>query len=274
MAKPTGLRNLFRLRTIFLGMLVAGVVAAHAQEPPHAPDRTREFTNAILKADWTELEPGLLVLNNWSDGVKLIAIRIADSRFALSVAAQADPKGEFVDTIGKRTEAVIAVNGGFFGASEKDGALFPVGLLRVADHNHGQEWGSIGGYLAMRSDRTEIRPTRFGSPDSPFVIQSKPVLIEPGGVWAMNTNNGQFRPRTLVCRRNGETLIVVAHGLGLSLFEAGWLLRAPEIGGAFACDSAMALDGGGSTQLWVAGHDEFTVIGATRVHNALIVQRK
>jgi hypothetical protein len=274
MALPTGLRKLLRLRTIFLGIFAAGIVLSHAEEVPEAPARAREFAGAILNAGWKDLEPGLSVLNASATGVVLVAFRISDAKFSLAVAAQSDPKGEYVDAIGKRSGAVIAVNGGFFGESEKDGALFPVGLLRLANHNHGQEWGSVGGYLAMRPDRTEIRPTRLGSPDYPYVIQSKPVLIEPGGVWAMNTDNGLSRPRTLVCRRDGETVVVVAHGLGLSLFEAGWLLREPSIGGAFSCDSALALDGGGSTQLWVDGHSEFAVNGETRIHNALIVQRK
>jgi exopolysaccharide biosynthesis protein len=51
-------------------------------------------------------------------------------------------------------------------------------------------------------------------------------------------------------------------------------MRDPAQGGAFSCDSALALDGGGSTQLWVAGREDLAIAGETRVHNALIVQRK
>ncbi len=281
MATPTWLtaKRHFRARLracfaiAFLAAAAAPVGLA-AQETDVAPLRTSEFAAAVREAAWQELEPGLWVLKAQADAATLTAFRIADANFSLEVAAQAELKGEFVEAIGARAGAVIAVNGGFFGESENNGALYPVGLLRVARRNLGQEWQNIGGYLAMAFDRTEIRPTRLGSPNSPFVIQSKPVLIEPGGVWAMNTNNGLARPRTLVCRRNGETLIVLAHGIGLSLFEAGWLMRGPDLGGAFACDSALALDGGGSTQLWVAGREDLAIAGETRVHNALIVRRK
>ena len=69
-------------------------------------------------------------------------------------------------------------------------------------------------------------------------------------------------------------LIVLVSGQGLSLFEAGWLLRGENWGGWFDCDSAIALDGGGSTQLYVADHPEMTIEGATPVQNALVVKRK
>ena len=60
----------------------------------------------------------------------------------------------------------------------------------------------------------------------------------------------------------------------LSLYEAGWALRGEEWGGWFDCDSAIALDGGGSTQLYVEQHSKFTVLGDTPVHNAFVVKRK
>lgn len=119
-------------------------------------------------------------------------------------------------------------------------------------------------------------PSREDVPDSPAtILQSKPLMIEPGGKWAMNTNQALWRPRTLLCTvKNGEAVLLVLSGSGMSLYEAGWLMRKPEEGGYFACDAAIALDGGGSTQLWVEDREDLWVEGETAVHNALLVKRR
>ena len=51
-------------------------------------------------------------------------------------------------------------------------------------------------------------------------------------------------------------------------------MREPEMGGFFNCDSAIAMDGGGSTQIWVKGRPDLSYAGNTPVHNAVVIQRR
>ncbi|MFZ1815283.1 MAG: phosphodiester glycosidase family protein [Rhizobiaceae bacterium] len=261
-----------------ISILFAGLAfLASAQAQEGVPEHTKLAVEALASAQTVEILPGLsLTSARASDGVRLHVWRFSPRLFRLDVVQQEEPDGERVNLLGERAGAVLAVNGGFFGEREPGKGLFPVGLLRIGGKDRSKAWASEGGYLIPGDAETDIPallPSRLRPPQgASTVLQSKPMLIEPGGVWAMNTNSHLPRPRTLVCALQGsETLIAVISGVGLSLFEAGWLLRAPEAGGLFGCDSALAMDGGGSTQMWVEGHPDLTVDGETPVQNALVL---
>jgi hypothetical protein len=272
---PPQVPNLVVLAYIaaFVMLFGAGPVAAQELAPP----RTVEAREALAAGPWRDIEDGLAVLQAITPGgATLTAFRIAPERFAFAFATQAQAKGERVDVFGPREGAAIAVNGGFFAEQQASGALFPVGLLRLAGKQLSAPWRATGGYLLLADGVPSIRPAATPPPSSVAdVLQSKPLLIEPGGKWAMNSNQGLMRQRTVVClTAKREAILLIVAGAGLSLFEAGWLMRGAEVGGFFACDSALALDGGGSTQLWVAGSRELALRGETPVHNALIVRRR
>ncbi len=248
-----------------------------SQETPEIPMRTAELAFAIAGARFEEIEPGLSVLTARSRlGTALYVFRIDQRRFRFAVAVQDNPDGERVDAFAQRSDAILAVNGGFFGEKEFRKGLYPVGLLRIAGKNLSDNWKATGGYLLFHSDRLEIAASAPKPPSAPeMILQSKPLMIEPGGRWSMNTNQEIVRPRTVLCTlADGTALLFVVSGSGLSLFEAGWLLRSKEDGGVFACDAALAMDGGGSTQLHVAGRDDLAVVGETAVQNALLLLRR
>jgi len=258
---------------ILVALMFGGPAAAQELAPP----RTAEARQALAASPWRKLEDGLSLLQATTQGgATLTALRIAPDRFAFAIATQAQAKGERVDVFGPREGAVIAVNGGFFAEQQASGALFPVGLLRLAGKQMSSAWRATGGYLVLADGVPSIRPAATPPPsNTPDVLQSKPLLIEPGGKWAMNSNQGLMRQRTVIClTKDGEATLLLVTGAGMSLFEAGWLMRGAEVGGFFSCDSALALDGGGSTQLWVAGNRELALRGETPVHNALVVLRR
>ena len=253
-------------------------MATLAQESDPAPERTLDVREALAALPWQVLEDGLELKEIVSQrGIRIRAFRISLKHFDLGIVLANNAMGERANEIGERSEAVLAVNGGFFGETETERKLYPVGYLRLEGKVHAAPWQTSGGYLSINKDRVSIRPSIEGPgiEGAGDAIQSKPLLIEPGGKWAMNTNQGHLRPRSLLCvLANGEVVVVVVRGAGMSLYEVGWLMRAPETGGYFGCDAALALDGGGSTQLWVAGHDDLSFRGETPVHNALIVHRR
>ena len=262
---------------VVLAIMLSPAGTVHAQETDEAPQRTSVVREALESAAWEETEEGYFLIQARSEsGQSIIAFRIPPDHFTFAITVQSEPKGERVEDFGDRTGALVAINGGFFGEEQKSGNLFPVGLLRVGGRNFSQAWDRAGGIATIEDGRVKLSASSAGVPErAENVLQSKPMLIEPGGKWAMNTNQGHLRPRSLLCvLANGEVVVVVVRGAGMSLYEVGWLMRAPETGGYFGCDAALALDGGGSTQLWVAGHDDLSFRGETPVHNALILRRR
>ena len=216
------------------------------------PARTLETVKELKAASWQELEPGLRVLRiSPRAGQVVTAFGISPERFVFSIALQNRPEGERVSSAGERTGAVIAVNAGFFGINEA-GSLFPVGYMRHGGKRLSKGWTNAGGFISFRNGTLELTPVRSGTPKGNFdVLQSKPLMIEPGKRWAMRTNRENVKYRTILCTKEiGEILIAVISRGGMSLFEAGWLMRSPDVGGFFDCSSAIALDGGRSTQMW------------------------
>jgi exopolysaccharide biosynthesis protein len=248
-------------------------VSAFTQEV--TPIRTGLARDALQAVEWRMLEPGLAVKRAENSGIRLTVLSIDLTRYHLSIAVQNNPDGERAESFGKRHDATIAMNGGFFGEKQAGKNLFPVGLLRISGKNISTPWRFDGGYLVLGRE-VKIFPTMQGLPDGRFadVVQSKPVLIETGGKWAMNTNRQNLRRRTIICLPDDDSLVVaMITGTGMSLYEAGWLMRKPVEGGLFGCDSAIALDGGGSTQLWLRNYPQFEIRGETPVHNALLIKR-
>jgi exopolysaccharide biosynthesis protein len=254
--------------------LVAGIgrpVLANADSiPPRALLVSKHLQNVSFK----EVLPGITAIKTIvSNGIALIALRIKPSIFRFSVTKQFNPEGNWVEEMGKEQNANIAFNGGFFKISKKSHKI-PVGLLVIEDTKYSSAWKKSGGYLVFRDGNISILQTAGNPvPQADRVLQSKPVLIEPGGTWAMNTNRAIPKKRTLVCiDGEGDFIVVVIVDGGLSLFEAGWLMRGKDVGGFFNCDSAIALDGGRSTQIWVKDRPDLSFGGGTTVQNAVIIQ--
>lgn len=241
-----------------------------SQRPPHAG----EVVGALERAQWETFDDGLRVIEvDTALGTRLTGISIDLERYRFGIIPQKGDEGERVSSVLRRTDARLAINGGFFSVGN-DGKLRSVGMLILEGRAQSAAWPTSGGFLALDHGG---KPAISLSPDGPpmwahTAVQSRPVLIEPGGLWAMNTNSSEPARRTLFCLLSDNTaLIVIVHGNGLSLFEAGWVLRGRPWGGFFGCDSAIALDGGGSTQLAVRDHENLTVTGLTRVHNIVAV---
>lgn len=261
-------------RWLLLCALVLAPLLALAEE---VPPRTADMAQALAGEQWSQLAPGLdFIRADSKSGTRVTAFEVSANDFSIRIAVQADPDGERVDAFGGRDDALLAINGGFFGEKEPGKGLYPVGLLRAGERNLSAAWTKAGGYLAISADGFDLRPTGAGVPDGfEQLLQSKPMLIEPGGKWAMNTNSQLQRWRSLLCLKpDGNLVIALVAGFGLSLFEAGWLMRGTQEGGYFGCDSALALDGGGSSQLWVRDRSDLSARGETPVHNAVVVVSK
>ena len=241
-----------------------------------SPAKTSKVVTSLNASSWQQLESGLQVIRAMTEeGIVMTAFKISPDEFTFSIALQNDKTGSRVKEIGEQEGAVIATNAGFFAITETS-TLYPIGYLRLGGKVHSKGWPSAGGAIAFKSKGLQFSPSHIGLPAGDFdVIQSKPMLIEPGGNWAMGSNAGSAKPRTLLCAlKDGNIILATITRVGLTLFEAGWVMRAPGDGGYFGCDAALAFDGGRSTQVWYSGDEKYSSGGISPVHNFFIVRQK
>ncbi|MGB7286141.1 MAG: phosphodiester glycosidase family protein [Salaquimonas sp.] len=277
MQKYTKEFGIYLLPLIAMGVAWVLSSQVHAQDAANRPARAAEAANALKMTKWREIEDGLSVITaSTALGTKLTALKISSEMFRFSVEVQNQPSGERASSVLERTGATIVVNGGFFGL-RADGSLYPVGQLVDDGAVLSSPWNSQGGFLSVDGKgEAKIIVSQNGLPSTSIdAIQSRPVLIEPGRKWAMRTNGLELERRTMLCElQDGDYILFTVSGGGLTLYEAGWLFRGPEWGGFFDCDSAIAMDGGGSTQLSIRGQSEFDITALTPVHNFLAISRR
>ncbi len=242
----------------------------------NTPPEVKPVLSALAQARWQNLEEGLDVMKVITpDGLVLAAYKISPDNFSFSVAVQSEDQGARAREIGEREGAVLVTNAGFF-AVNGSGGLYPIGYLRVDDEVLSKGWADAGGTITFGDRSISLLPTEDGIPQHEFdVLQSRPMLIEPGGNWAMGSNAGPVKFRTLLCTlSDGEVILATITRVGLTLFEAGWLLRETDQGGFFGCDAAIALDGGRSTQVWHSGEPQYSFDGFTPVYSFLVVRQR
>ena len=258
-------------------MFISGVTKPEARaQNSTIPIRTELMVEALRASQWQDLGAGVEVIRGIAPGGLIITgFKIDPQKFQFSLIASKDAAGMRAHEIGGKTGAALVINAGFFSETD-EGRQSPVGYLRLNDQVLSGPWLKMGGYLITQEDGIHLSPSSDGVPAGIVdALQSKPMLIEPGGVWAMNTNLGNLKRRTIVCKMaSGAVVLALITRSGASLYEAGWIMRDEKQGGFFGCDSALAMDGGGSTQVWVKDVPEYSFPGITKVHNFLILKRR
>lgn len=248
-----------------------------AQDANYRPARATEAANALFSSQWKALEEGVSVIQaSTALGTRITALKLSQGKVRFSIEQQDNSKGERAGSVLNRTNAFIVINGGFFG-ERVEGDLYPVGKLIDDGNILSAPWIGQGGYLAIDgSGNIQIFSSQSLIPEDVVeAVQSRPVLMEPGRRWAMNSNGNEPDRRTLLCKlANGDIVLMLVTGGGLTLFEAGWLFRSPAWGGFFDCDSAIALDGGSSTQMSITGYGDLDISGLTAVQNFLVITKK
>jgi uncharacterized protein YigE (DUF2233 family) len=103
-------------------------------------------------------------------------------------------------------------------------------------------------------------------------LQVGPILVDPGGKFAMKQNDYQRLNRSAICLTKDDVVIVTLFG-GISLYDFAELFASSPKDGGFGCDSALNLDGGPSTQVSFSdGSASFEQVGRWRISNAIVIQ--
>ena len=209
-------------------------------------------------ADWQQVAPGIEYQHTVCDGLDAHVARVDLTWTHLRVIATAeDERGLTVSAFAARTGAIVAINGDYF-----DLDLRPIGLAMGAGHVWAeaiesirrQEVVGVGDQRVAIFSRLE--PLRTPEAWMTGAVSGWPMIVEDCEPVASLPGSDHFthapHPRTAVgLSADGQQLyFVVADGRregvpGLTLPELARFMT--ELG---AC-TALNLDGGGSSAMWV-----------------------
>ena len=148
--------------------------------------------------------------------------------------------------------AIVGINGGYFDEHEK-----PIGLRRIANHDRSPAWsGGKGGVVAFEGSRAYVGPRGLLPFEAASTVQCHPLLVEPGGLSGILSDDGRRAARTTVCDTGDGAIHFVLFFAGAqdgpTLRETAETLRTPRSEGGFGCKTALNLDGGPSTGVFYA----------------------
>ncbi len=264
---------------LFSGMLL--VLACNAPlftpwptpTPTNTPTPTATSTPIIpptptpLPADtgWQTVQPGIEVRSlNVAVGtnVERVTVTRLDPTAVVFRVLYAPGAPALISAWAQQTGAVLVVNGGYFTEEQI------VTGLTISNHERfGTPYGDFAGMFAVtETGEASVRWLRAWpyDPSEPLreAVQCFPVLVKPGGVMGFPADADDGRParRTVVAQDDsGRILLLIAPRGFFSLHTlATWLAESD-----LNIDTALNLDGGASSGLWmsnVAQIDSLTAV--------------
>lgn len=232
---------------------------------------------ASEKVQWEQLNENidLKIVHDRDYDIHIFAWRIDPKRVVLKLAVGQDSKGEYVQEIRRRENAMLALNAGWF-SSDNENYLSPEYALKVGGTILNPYRGeTAGGALAIDEGAVKLltpQQIQENLAKARDLVYSKPVMIEPGRKFAMIYNDFDRRSRTAVCTTaDGKFILLVVTG-NVSLFELAEFLSDRYGRQGLPCDAAMALTGGPVTQAsFGLGDRSIEIQGRWPVYNALVV---
>lgn len=232
--------------------------------------------SSAQKYIWTKINDGLSYTkitfesNDGTDRSTAIhAFQVDLKKFKLDIITSAPNSalGEHVDSMAKRSGALVVVNGGFFTPEHKSiGLLVKSGKLINPLHN--TSWWSV---FAIHEEKPIIlRPWQAkGHHNFQMAVQAGPRLVVNGTIPKLKVDYDNART-AIGITKEGYVIIVATEGSGLTMRELAEKMLASSSKGGLACENAMALDGGSSTQLYAnTGKIKLSVNGLSQVPNGI-----
>lgn len=234
----------------------------------------KEAGRDVLPRGWSQPFAGVATRELTVKGLRahVVAVDLADPRVKLQASTEAE-RGKTVDGFAKKHGAEVALNGDFFSW----GSYRPSGLAMT----DGKPWANTSsgfeGFIAFNGRHAEIAPPHSHNPAwSRNVISSRPTVLIDGKATATDPAKNDRSARTgLGLSKGGRVLYLVAvegqSGVrGLTGTELGQFMH------SLGADDGMAMDSGGSAQMYVAGRGMVQKStdpgGARAVANVLMVQ--
>jgi len=170
----------------------------------------------------------------------------------------------------KQTNALAVINGGFF-----DKRNHAVALLVSNGQSYGTSYSGFGGMLSVNDQgNVSLRSLRDQpyNPDSEQLeqaTQASPMLMIDGQRTQFQADASVRRWSVIAMDKQGRLLLIVSPSLAFSLDELADLLASSDL----SLQTAMNLDGGASTGLYVNGGNQKATIDAfTLLPIAIIIK--
>ncbi len=261
--------NLCLLFTLLAGSLLAcGLIPSisYSGTPVTAANNTGGTPDSPPLDVWTQAKPGVAVrYEHWKSAGNnedtVTIVRFDPHNIHLSVSYQPD-KPLNLNVWVKQTGAMAAINGGYFdNHNQATGLVISNGRVRGAASYNG-----YGGMLAVNAQgNISLRSLRDQpyNPDTESLLQatqSTPMLIINGKRTDFSADASSKR-RTVVAKdKQGRLLFIISPSSSFSLDELADLLVEHANDSDLAIQTALNLDGGSSTGLYLnAGSQKVSI---------------
>jgi hypothetical protein len=145
-----------------------------------------------------------------------------------------------VADLAKETNAIVGINGGFFTDTGD-----PDGLLILDGKRVGYARGDWKGFFSIDETGAASIGTA-AAPTARYAMQGFPMLIEPGGVMGIRSDDRVQTRRTIIAQSGSTIVAMVASPI--SLFNlASVLMENPGAFGVAQFDAALNLSGSATT---------------------------
>lgn len=225
----------------------------------------------LIAAGWRSLGAGIEYINipyqflsPWSQ-IHVIRINLNYNFFSIITARELSQKSaEIVEYI-RKTDGLIAINGGFF-----DKAYKPLGL-RISERQYKVQKKPISwwGIFYIINNKPKIINMKDFKEDRQidFAIQAGPRLLINRKIPALKS--GIAERSALGITKNNEIIVIVTENAPMSTITLAGIMRSSPLN----CYDALNLDGGSSSQLY-AKIDDFRlhVQGFSSISDAIVVR--
>jgi uncharacterized protein YigE (DUF2233 family) len=168
----------------------------------------------------------------------------------------------------KQSNALAVIDGGFFDTSNH-----AVALLISNGQSYGTSYSGFGGMLSVdNQDKVSLRSLREQpyDPDNEQLeqaTQASPMLMTAGQRTQFQANASARRWSVVAMDKQGRLLLIVSPSLAFSLDELADLLVSSDL----SLQTALNLDGGSSTGLYVNGGSQKVAIDAITLLPIVII---
>lgn len=168
----------------------------------------------------------------------------------------------------KQSNALAVIDGGFFDISNH-----AVALLISNGQSYGTSYSGFGGMLSVdNQDKVSLRSLREQpyDPDNEQLeqaTQASPMLITAGQRTQFQANASARRWSVVAMDKQGRLLLIISPSLAFSLDELADLLVSSDL----SLQTALNLDGGSSTGLYVNGENQKVAIDAITLLPIVII---
>ena len=196
---------------------------------------------------------------NTSQIINILEIDLKKHNKNLGIQALAQSR-ELTSTLAKQSQALLAINAGFFDMQNGGG----VDLVKVKGEtiNHSLSKNlRANAYVAFNKKSILISSDSTQIALYENIIESGPLLIENNQLSILQENpfNNTPHPRTAIGIKQNKLILITVDGRrkesqGLNLNQLQHIMK------WYGCLSAMNLDGGGSTTMYIQGEGENGIV--------------